>query len=90
MGERRLTGGYGASGRRHIADAGHKEHLDYHLATGPLPGEAADALKTRLVHHGVAANRDVLETLAQYSFEQGLTPRLMELDEIFAASTLDQ
>ncbi len=58
--------------------------------TGLLPREAADALKMRLVHHGVAANRNVLETAAQYSFEQGLPPRLMALDEIFAASTLDQ
>jgi 4,5-dihydroxyphthalate decarboxylase len=73
-----------------IADAARMEHSDYHLATGLLPADAADALKVRLVQHGVAANRNVLETAAQYSFEQGLTPRLMELDEIFAASTLDQ
>jgi hypothetical protein len=31
----------------------------------------------------------VLETVAEYSFEQGLTPRRMQLEEIFAASTLD-
>jgi 4,5-dihydroxyphthalate decarboxylase len=73
-----------------IADAGRMEHVDYHLAAGLLPAQAADALKTRLVQHGVAANRNVLETAARYSFEQGLTPRLMKLDEIFAASTLDQ
>jgi len=32
----------------------------------------------------------VLETAAQYSFEQGLTPRLVKLDEVFAASTMEQ
>jgi hypothetical protein len=27
--------------------------------------------------------------LAQYSFEQGLTPRVMKMEDIFAPSTLD-
>jgi hypothetical protein len=36
------------------------------------------------------ANRQVLETVAQYSLEQGLTPRLMKLDERFAASMMTQ
>ena len=40
--------------------------------------------------HGIAANRAVLETAAQYSHEQGLTPRLMKLEELFAASTMMQ
>ena len=34
------------------------------------------------------SNRKVLDTVADYSYEQGLTPRRMQL-EIFAASTLD-
>lgn len=72
------------------AEAARMEHLDYHLAAGLLSEEAVDALKTRLVHYGVASNREMLETAVQYSFEQGLTPRLMKLEEIFAASTLDQ
>jgi hypothetical protein len=32
----------------------------------------------------------VLETAAQFSFEQGLTPRLMKLEEIFAPSVMEQ
>ena len=32
----------------------------------------------------------VIETVAQYSAEQGLTKRNIRLDEIFADSTLDQ
>jgi len=47
-------------------------------------------LQEPLVRHGIAANRLTLETAAQYSLEQGLTPRLMPLGEIFAQSTLDQ
>jgi hypothetical protein len=40
--------------------------------------------------HGIKANRKILETAAVYSHEQGLTPRLMKLDEIFAASAMEQ
>jgi len=32
----------------------------------------------------------VLETTAQYSFEQGSTPRLMKLEELFAPSVMEQ
>jgi hypothetical protein len=32
----------------------------------------------------------VLETIAQYSIEQGLTPRLMKLDDLFAANVMVQ
>jgi 4,5-dihydroxyphthalate decarboxylase len=39
--------------------------------------------------YGVRSNQKVLETVAQYSYEQGLTPRLMEMEEVFAPSTLD-
>jgi hypothetical protein len=44
----------------------------------------------RLFPDPTAANRVVLETLAQYSYERGLTPRLMKLEELFAASTMMQ
>ena len=73
-----------------IADAARMEHVDYHIRAGLVAPEAREALATRLVHHGINANRKVLETAAQYSFEQGLTPRLMKLEEIFAASTMEQ
>jgi hypothetical protein len=42
------------------------------------------------VSHGINANRHVLETIAQYSIEQGLTPRLMKLDDLFAANVMVQ
>jgi 4,5-dihydroxyphthalate decarboxylase len=65
-------------------------HAEYHLETGLLPADASKALRTPLITHGVVANRLVLETIAQYSLEQGLTPRLMKLDELFAASMMAQ
>ena len=66
------------------------EQAEYHLETGLLPAEARKALHTPLVSHGVVANRLVLETIAQYSLEQGLTPRLTKLDDLFAASMMAQ
>ena len=66
------------------------EHIEYYRASGLLTAETYDALQEPLVRHGIAANRATLETAAQYSLEQGLTPRLVALDEVFARSTLDQ
>jgi 4,5-dihydroxyphthalate decarboxylase len=73
-----------------LANRARLEHVDYHLATGLLPPAAGEALRTTLAQHGVEPNRNVLETAARYSYEQGLTPRLMRLEEIFAACTLDR
>jgi 4,5-dihydroxyphthalate decarboxylase len=39
--------------------------------------------------YGVAANRKTLEAATQYSYEQGLTPRKLAVEELFLASTLD-
>ena len=39
--------------------------------------------------YGVAANRPMLETIIEYSHEQGLTPKKLKLEELFAPSTLD-
>ncbi len=71
-----------------IADAERVEHAEAHIEAGLLPASARAALKQKVIRHGIAANRKVLETAAQYSLEQGLTPRLMRLDEVFAASTM--
>ena len=71
-----------------VADAERMEHMDYYLETGTLPKEAEKLIKTPLVQHGIKANRKILETAAQWSFEQGLTPRLMKLEEVFAPSTM--
>jgi 4,5-dihydroxyphthalate decarboxylase len=46
-------------------------------------------LAVDLYPYGVKSNKKVLETLAAYSYEQGLTPRRVELDEVYAPSTLD-
>jgi glutamate mutase epsilon subunit len=68
-----------------IANAQRVAHVEDHLATGLLAGDAV----TPVIHHGVKANRKVIETIAQYSFEQGLTPRQIKVDEIYAPSALE-
>jgi 4,5-dihydroxyphthalate decarboxylase len=60
-----------------------------HLATGLVPPEDRKALSADPFPYGVQSNRKVLETLADYSYEQGLTPRRMQLDEVFFKDTLD-
>ncbi len=39
--------------------------------------------------YGVKANRSLLETLIDFSHEQGLTSKKMKIEELFAQSTLD-
>jgi len=73
-----------------IANAQRMEHIEYHRAAGLIAPEAVKALAEPVLRHGIKANRKILETAATYSLEQGLTPRLMKLDEVFAASTMDQ
>ncbi len=71
-----------------LADEERWQHMLYHHWAGAVGGDAA-AIRAPLVQHGVKANRKTFETAAQYSHEQHLTPRLVGVDELFAASTLD-
>jgi len=73
-----------------IANQQRLEHVEYHANAGLISREAAKALREPVIRHGIKANRHILEAAATYSVEQGLTPRLMKLDEIFAARTMDQ
>lgn len=73
-----------------VANQRRMEQVAYYIDAGLLDAQAADALRTPLLRHGIKANRKVLETAASYSFEQGLTPRLITLDEVFAKSAMDQ
>jgi 4,5-dihydroxyphthalate decarboxylase len=39
--------------------------------------------------YGVKANRKMLQTIIEFSFEQGLTPNKLRLEELFAPSTME-
>ena len=71
-----------------IAEHERREHVAYHLETGLVPPQYREALATPLLEHGVKANRKTLETAAAYSQSQGLTPRLLKLDELFAPNVM--
>ena len=65
------------------------EAASTHVQLGLLSREAADALRKDPYPYGVVANRHILETIARYSHEQGLTPRVLSLEEVFPQKTLD-
>jgi 4,5-dihydroxyphthalate decarboxylase len=60
-----------------------------HVELGLLGPDARKVLAFDPYPYGVKSNQKVLETVAAYSHEQGLTPRVMQMEEIFAPSTLD-
>jgi 4,5-dihydroxyphthalate decarboxylase len=66
-----------------------REAVQTHLDLGLLAPESAKALAQDPYPYGIVGNRYLLETIARYSHEQGLTPRVVGMDEIFAASTLE-
>ncbi|MFN0072619.1 MAG: ABC transporter substrate-binding protein [Chloroflexota bacterium] len=55
---------------------------------GLLPSEDRTNLDIDPYPYGIAANRKVLETVTRWSNEQGLTPRVMKLEEVFAPSIM--
>jgi 4,5-dihydroxyphthalate decarboxylase len=72
-----------------LADHDLLDGLEPYFATGALPLNAAEALRRDdPLAYGMAAARPVLRRLAEHVREQGLTGRIIDLDEIFAASTL--
>ncbi|MGA0345137.1 MAG: hypothetical protein ACO3N9_01195 [Alphaproteobacteria bacterium] len=73
-----------------LANTRRMQHVDYYFKAGFINAEAMDGLRKPLVEYGIKANRLTLETAAEYSFEQGLTDRLVGLEEVFAESTLEQ
>ncbi len=48
-----------------------------------------DALNKELYAYGVKSNREILTAITRFSNEQGLTPRQVALEEIFAPQALD-
>jgi 4,5-dihydroxyphthalate decarboxylase len=73
-----------------IAERQRIEHIDYHRAMGLIPDASFTALKQPLIQHGIKPNRITLDTLAQYSCEQGLTPHVVALEDVFARSVMDE
>lgn len=71
------------------SQAAAKRAVEPYFLLGYLPASHKRAMDENPFPYGVQANRKTLEALAEYSHEQGLTPRRLGLDEIFAHSTLE-
>src|SRR4029450_3447816 len=65
-----------------------RELATTHFELGLLDGGVRQALNVDAYPYGVKSNKLVLETIAQYSNEQGLTTRVVQMNEIFAERTL--
>lgn len=69
---------------------------NFGAAKATLPWLAAEVAETielmgeNYWPYGVENNRIALENATRYSFEQGLSPRKLEIEELFAPSTLEQ
>jgi 4,5-dihydroxyphthalate decarboxylase len=66
-----------------------RAYLRSYEEIGTLGEETKQALAVDPMAYGIRANRLVLETICRSVHEQGLTSRLVGLDEIFAASALE-
>jgi len=62
--------------------------LEPFFETGRFGERERQALDVDPFAYGIAANRHVLETITRYSHDQGLTDRIVGLDELFHASVL--
>jgi 4,5-dihydroxyphthalate decarboxylase len=71
-----------------IAERERQEQMHYHFETGLVPAEYRATVARPLIAHGLRANREVLELAARYSNQQGLTARVMTMEELFAPNAL--
>jgi 4,5-dihydroxyphthalate decarboxylase len=63
--------------------------LDNHIATGLVDRSVKAELEHDLFAYGIKGAGKVLETIATYLHEQGLTKRVVALDEVFARECMD-
>jgi 4,5-dihydroxyphthalate decarboxylase len=63
--------------------------LEPYFATGLFAERERAGLDVDPFAYGIAANRHVLETITRYSYDQGLTDRVIGLDELFHPSVLE-
>ena len=63
--------------------------LEDYVRTGSADTRLIEVLRTDPIPYGVKRARPVLETIADYVYEQGLSKRRIDIEEVFAESTLD-
>ena len=65
------------------------EAMQSYFDTGLVDPASERGLRNDPKAYGMEASRPVIETIAQYVFEQGLTDRKVGVEELFAPSTLE-
>ncbi len=65
------------------------EEAAVYFDLGLLPQDQRKVLSRDPFPYGVKTNRTLLEAITRFSNEQGLTPRVLALEEVFAPQTLD-
>jgi 4,5-dihydroxyphthalate decarboxylase len=63
--------------------------LEDYVRIGSIDTRLIERLHTDPTPYGVKSARPVLETIADYVYEQGLSKRRIDIREVFAESTLD-
>jgi len=66
-----------------------KESVRLHREVGLVDKMSGEGLDMDLFPYGVKANQKGLDTLLGFSHEQGLTPRRIGVEELFAPNMLD-
>lgn len=74
---------------KELVNAQARELAGPFFETGLLPSASHEAMSTELFAYGVRSNRTILEAISCFSHEQGLTPRVLGLEEVFAPQTMD-
>jgi len=86
----KLCEGFEASRRYSAQRLNESQALYTMLPWGAMEADKATALLgPDLWAYGVDANRDAIDALCRYSHAQGIAPRRLEADELFAPETLD-
>jgi len=74
---------------KEMAHAPGREVASIYFDLDLLPSAQRKVLDVDPYPYGVVANRKMLESLTQFSFEQGLTTRKLTLEDVFHPATLE-
>ncbi len=77
-----------SAARAEVVRAGNEMLRPYYV-TGLIEPETRQELAKDPMAYGIKTSRKVLETIAQYVHEQGLTARRVKIEELFAPNTMD-
>ncbi|MGE3246237.1 MAG: hypothetical protein AB7J19_07885, partial [Beijerinckiaceae bacterium] len=66
-----------------------RKTLEDYVACGLVDRSTLKAMEASPKDYGIRSSREVLETISRYVHRQGLTDRIVTIEELFAPSTLE-